>query len=356
MSYTIEKARPTDREAILAVMAPWNMHHVPSPEMEELDISCFFVARSGDKIIGASGYAIISQKLGKTTLLGVIPEYASKGVGGKLQKARLKAMFQIGVKKVITNADRPKTIGWYKKHYGYKKIGTLKKVCSFGDDSVDSWTTLEMDLEAYMKKEEATKWKKNYIKENEPFPLAPYPPLLINACLTGMIPTKEKTQYVPITPEEIIKDAINVCDAGAQIVHIHARDNDGKPTWKASIYEQIISGIRRERPKLICCVSLSGRNWPDFERRSEPLRLTGIAKPDMASLTLGSLNFPTGPSINSPDMIAQLAATMQELKILPELEAFNIGMVSYAKFLERRGLLPGSKKYINLLRYNSLRR
>ncbi len=151
MEYQIEKASLDDREAILNVMKPWNMHHVPSEEMEELDLSCFFVARVSGKIVGASGYKILSPEKGKTTLLGVLPELSGMKIGFALQDARLQAMYDSGIKTVITNADRPEKINWYKKHFGYSKIGSLKKICDFGLSDVDHWTTLEMHLDAYMR-------------------------------------------------------------------------------------------------------------------------------------------------------------------------------------------------------------
>jgi 3-keto-5-aminohexanoate cleavage enzyme len=329
-------------------MRPWNMHHVPSPEMEALDTSCFFVARVDGRVVGGCGYKILSQTVGKTTLLGVLPEYAKLGIGRALQDARLRAMGRLGVKTVVTNADRPETLAWYKKHYGYKETGRLQKLRSFGHPDIYHWTTMEMDLEAYMRAADEKAWKRDYVARNEPHPLSPYPPFLINVCLTGMIPTKDKTEFVPVTVDEVVEDAVRVCDAGAQIVHIHARDESGKPTWKASIYEKIIAGIRRERPGLVCCVSTSGRNWPEFERRSECLLITGDGKPDMGSLTLGSLNFPTGPSVNAPDMIRRLAETMRDNGIRPELEVFDPGMIGFAKYLERKGSIVG-RKYFNLL-------
>jgi len=343
----IRKANRKDRSDILEVMKPWNMHHVPSKEMEELDISCFFVAVIENKIVGASGYKLLSDEQGKTTLLGVLPGNNGKGIGKFLQEERLKAMYDLGVKTVITNADRSATIKWYKKNYDYYEIGRIKKVASFGDDSIDSWTTLEMDLEKYMKAK-SKRFKEDYCKNNQAHPLNPYPPLLINVCLTGMIPTKEMTKYVPISPEEISEQAINVYDAGARLVHLHARDKDGKPTWKGKIYEDIITLIKRERPEMICCISTSGRNWPELEKRSEALMITGKGKPDMASLTLGSLNFPSGPSINSIEMVSQLAEIMNENNIIPELEVFDSGMISLAKVLETKGIIKG-KKYFNLL-------
>lgn len=145
----IRKANEKDRAVILAIMKHWNMHRVPSEEMPELDISSFFVAIINHKVVGASGYKLISETQGKTTLLGVEPDHLGKSIGYELQKARLKAMYDLGAKTVITNADRPATIRWYKKHFGYFEIGKIKKVHSFGREDIDEWTTLKMDLKKY---------------------------------------------------------------------------------------------------------------------------------------------------------------------------------------------------------------
>ncbi len=349
MNYTIERATLDDYAAILSVMEPWNMHHVPSAEMEELDLSCFFVARLAGHIAGAAGYKLLSPGEGKTTLLGIRPEFSGMGIGKALQDARLEAMYEAGVRRVLTNADRPETILWYKKHYGYYQIGILKKICDFSLSDVDHWSTLEMDLESYMLSKPAQEAsRKAYMELNDPHPLSTYPPLIINACLTGMVPTKFSNPHVPIHADEIIEDALRVFDAGARVVHLHARDKQGIPTSDAKQYEKIISGIRKERPGMVCCVTTSGRNGQGFEQRSEVLHLTGQAKPDMASLTLGSLNFYTGPSVNSIEVIEHLAMTMKEKNIRPEIEAFDTGMINLAKYLERNNIITG-KKYFNLL-------
>lgn len=349
MNYTIENAQPSDFEQILAVLKPWNMHYVPSVEMEMIDFDTFFVAKIDGDIVGVSGYKILDETNGKTTLLAVFPEFQGSGVGKALQDKRLEAMHQKGMKIVTTNADRPDIILWYKKHYGYEEVGKLKKLASFGSDDKDSWTTLQMDLNAYMSQKAYEEERKTqYIEENDPFPLSPFPPLIINVCLTGMIPTKRTTRYVPISVDEIVEDAIRVYDAGARIVHLHARDAEGKPAYQARYYEEMITAIRKERPGLICCATTSGRNFKGIEQRSEVLYLTGKAKPDMASLTLGSLNFITGPSINSLDMVQGLAMIMKEKGIKPELEAFDMGMINAAKYLERHKIIEG-KKYFNLL-------
>lgn len=235
------------------------------------------------------------------------------------------------------------------KHFGYEVVGQLKKLCSFSLDDVDHWTTLRMDLQKFFSQKEARERSvAAYIAANDPHPLNPYQPLMINVCLTGMVPTKTSTPHVPVSVDEIVEDAIRVYDAGARIVHIHARDENGRPTPDASYYERIISSIRRERPGMVCCATTSGRDWSDFERRSEVLHLTGSAKPDMASLTLGSLNFISGASVNAISMVEQLAMMMKEKGIRPELEVFDYGMVNLSKYLERHGIIEG-RKYFNIL-------
>jgi uncharacterized protein (DUF849 family) len=155
-----------------------------------------------------------------------------------------------------------------------------------------------------------------------------------------MIPTKEMTPHVPITPTEIIEDIHQAWELGITIVHVHARDETtGQPTYKAEVYEKIISGIRKFAPDLVICVSLSGRNWTELEKRTEPLQLDGSLKPDMGSLTLSSLNFARSASLNAPDMVMDLASAMKEKSVKPELEAFDPGMINYAQYLIKKGLV-----------------
>lgn len=174
-------------------------------------------------------------------------------------------------------------------------------------------------------------------------------PLIINFTPTGMIPSKEMTPDVPVSVNEIIEDIHEAVEIGITMVHLHARDEEtGLPTYKKEIYARIIEGIRKFAPGLVICVSLSGRTYKEFEHRVDALLLEGNLKPDMGSLTLSSLNFNTIASLNSPDMIMGLAEKMKERKILPELEAFDAGMINYAKYLEKKGLLE-PPHYFNLL-------
>ncbi len=175
------------------------------------------------------------------------------------------------------------------------------------------------------------------------------PEVIINFTPTGMIPTSAMTPHVPIKTAEIIEQVHEVSEIGITMVHLHARDEEtGRPCWQAEVYGKIIEGIRAFSRDLIVCVSLSGRDYSEFEKRSNVLLLDGDLKPDMGSLTLSSVNFNRIASINSPDMIQRLAAAMKEKGVLAELEAFDSGMINYAKYLERKGLLV-PPHYFNLL-------
>jgi uncharacterized protein (DUF849 family) len=176
-------------------------------------------------------------------------------------------------------------------------------------------------------------------KTDDPHPLRPYSKLIINAAMTGMVPGKKDSPHIPITVEEIVEDAVRCVSAGASILHLHARDEDGKATYKSEIYARIIRAVREECTDVIICVTTSGRFYNVFEKRAEVLDLDGDVKPDMASLTLGSLNFPKQASINEPGIIMKLAERMANKDIKPELEVFDTGMVNTARYLYRKELI-----------------
>lgn len=159
--------------------------------------------------------------------------------------------------------------------------------------------------------------------------------LIINFTPTGMIPLKKDIPSLPESADEIIEQVHEAFELGITLVHLHAREIDGTPTYKKSIYSNIINGIRKYCPKLVICTSLSGRNFPEFEKRSEPIEL----EPDMASLTLSSLNFVNQVSVNSPDMLKMLVEKMNKYGVNPELEVFEPGMINYAQYLINKGLI-----------------
>jgi uncharacterized protein (DUF849 family) len=173
--------------------------------------------------------------------------------------------------------------------------------------------------------------------------------LIINFTPTGMIPTKDMTARVPLAPPEIVEQVLDVVAMGANMVHLHAREPEtGLPTYKKEIYAEIISGIREKNKDLVIGVSTSGRDFFEFEKRSEALDLEGELKPDFGSLTLSSLNFNKQASVNSPEMIQRLARKMMEKGIRPELEAFDLGMINYAKYLIEKGWIE-PPYYFNLI-------
>lgn len=173
--------------------------------------------------------------------------------------------------------------------------------------------------------------------------------LIVNFTPTGMIPIKEMTPYVPISVDEIVEDVHKAYEIGITLVHLHARNEiTGAPTYKVEVYRDIIEGIRKFSKDLVICVSLSGRTFKRFEHRTEVLQLDGDLKPDMGSLTLSSVNFNLQASVSSPKMIQRLAREMMYRGVLAELEAFDSGMINYAKYLERKGLLE-PPHYFNLL-------
>lgn len=182
----------------------------------------------------------------------------------------------------------------------------------------------------------------------DPHPEGGCPPLVINACLTGMVPTKAANPHLPVSGEEIVADALAVVDAGASILHLHAREADGSPAWRPEVFAPIIVAIRRARPETIIGVTTSGRKVSELAQRAAVLELAGEARPDMASLTLGSLNFPAEASVNPPETIRRLAGIMLEKGIAPELEIFEPGMLNYAFHLASKGLLP-QRCYVNFI-------
>ena len=163
--------------------------------------------------------------------------------------------------------------------------------------------------------------------------------LIINLAPTGMVPRTSDNSAVPVVAERIARDCESCRALGASMFHLHAREDSEDPAWRKEAYREIILAVRRRCRDAIVVVSTSGRTHGAFEQRSDVLNLDGDAKPDMASLTLGSLNFPRQASINEPSMIKRLADAMNERGIVPELEVFDSGMLDYAKYLIERKTL-----------------
>jgi 3-keto-5-aminohexanoate cleavage enzyme len=158
---------------------------------------------------------------------------------------------------------------------------------------------------------------------------------IINFTPTGTQPTRDNS-FAPLLPNEIIEEVHNANEVGISIVHLHARDEETlMNTYKKEVYQKIIEGIKKHCPGLLICVSLTGRNFPELEKRTEVLQL----HPDMGSLTMSSLNFPSGASINQPDMILSLIKEMDKYGVQPEIECFDTGMLNYTNYLISKNML-----------------
>jgi 3-keto-5-aminohexanoate cleavage enzyme len=167
---------------------------------------------------------------------------------------------------------------------------------------------------------------------------------IINFTPTGTQPTRENS-LAPLLPNEIIESVHEANELGISIVHLHARDEVTlQNTYKKEVYQKIVEGIKKYCPELLICVSLTGRNFPELEKRSEVLQL----HPDMGSLTMSSLNFPSGASINQPDMILSLIQEMDKYGVQPEIECFDAGMLNYTNYIISKNVLKPSY-HINVI-------
>lgn len=159
-------------------------------------------------------------------------------------------------------------------------------------------------------------------------------PLIITVAPIGAEVTKEDNPNLPITPEEIAEEAYNCYKAGASIIHLHARDENGNPTQDPEIYNEMIKLIK-ERCNIIIQISTGGATGMSPEERRAPLKL----KPEMASLTTGTVNFGDSVFYNPPTLIKSLAQEMKNLGIKPEMEIFDVGMIANAKKLIKEELI-----------------
>ena len=161
-------------------------------------------------------------------------------------------------------------------------------------------------------------------------------PCIICVAITGSVPQKSDNPAVPITISEQVESTHAAFEAGASIAHCHVRLEDGTPTSDPERFEKLKEGIETHCPGMIVQLSTGGRSGAGHERGGMlPLR------PDMASLTVGSNNFPTRVYENSPDLVDWLAGEMRTYDIKPEIEAFDLSHIFQAANMARDGRLQG---------------
>lgn len=148
----IRKMREADVPAAMAVLDEYDMAPETDrdgAERSEIRVENSFVTEDGDEVVGTASYIIHSDTLAETASMAVSSEYRGKGLGYRLQTARLEEMHARGIETVRTETDRPGTIEWYIEHFGYERVGTNPKKHDFSLADVDEWTVLELDLAAW---------------------------------------------------------------------------------------------------------------------------------------------------------------------------------------------------------------
>jgi len=176
--------------------------------------------------------------------------------------------------------------------------------------------------------------------------------IIISAALTGAATNRNHCEYIPYTPSEIAKEAKLAVDAGASIVHIHAREDDGMPSWRTEIFEDIQKAVREQCPDVIINYSTGAIGLSTAERIAH----LPATKPEMAAFNMGSMNYAifskkhkqffwNGVFENSFDTMAEVVKSMNENGICPEMECFDTGHIRNSEPLRMMGLIPDNACY-----------
>ncbi|MES2916516.1 MAG: 3-keto-5-aminohexanoate cleavage protein [Pseudomonadota bacterium] len=168
-------------------------------------------------------------------------------------------------------------------------------------------------------------------------------PCIICVAITGSLPTKANNPAVPITIAEQVESTQEAFEAGATIAHCHVRDDEGKPTSDPERFARLLEGLRTHCPGMIVQLSTGGRSGAGHARGGMlPLR------PDMASLSVGSNNFPTRVYENPPDLVDWLASEMVTYGVKPEIEAFDLSHILKAHQMWQAGQIT-DKPYVQFV-------
>ena len=164
-------------------------------------------------------------------------------------------------------------------------------------------------------------------------------PVIITVAITGALPRKADSPAVPVRPAEQVESIHAAYEAGATIAHIHVRNPDESPSSDPALFAEVQEGVRKHCPDMIVQHSTGGRGRSQAERGR-----CVLLRPDMASLSTGSVNFPHQIYENPPQLVEELARSMLEHDVKPEIEVFDAAMLYNAKTLIDRGLLRGASK------------
>jgi len=165
--------------------------------------------------------------------------------------------------------------------------------------------------------------------------------LLITVAPCGAETMRSHNPAVPYTPQEIAEEVRRSYEAGARMVHVHARLDDGTPTQDAGRYRETVAAIREQAPEIIVQVSTGGAVGMSREERLGSL----AADPEMASLTCGTVNFGQGVFENPAPLMLEFARAQLAAGVKPELEIFDLGHLDNAAWLASKAPLEGSQHY-----------
>lgn len=162
-------------------------------------------------------------------------------------------------------------------------------------------------------------------------------PIIVCVAITGSLPGKSDNPAVPITVAEPVDSTREVWEAGAAIAHCHVRDDEGRPSSDPGRFAELMAGLREACPGMVVQLSTGGRSGAGRERGG----MLGL-RPDMASLSVGSNNFPTRVYENPPELVDWLAGEMRAHGVKPEVEAFDLSHIHQAAAMHADGRLPAT--------------
>ncbi len=176
--------------------------------------------------------------------------------------------------------------------------------------------------------------------------------IIVSAALTGAATNRSHCPHIPYTPIEIAEEAERAVNAGASIVHIHAREDNGVPSWRTEVFEAIQREVRARCPNVIINYSTGAIGLSVAER----IKHLPATKPEMAAFNMGSMNYAifskrakqffwNGVFENSFDTMMAVVKSMNENGICPEMECFDTGHIRNAEPLRTMGLIPDNACY-----------
>ena len=170
--------------------------------------------------------------------------------------------------------------------------------------------------------------------------------LIISAALTGVGTTRAQSPYVPLTPEEIAADVVNVENAGAAVAHLHVRDEKGINSKETDLFVDVVEKVRKATAEAgidsVLNLTTSGSKWPEDKR----LAHLPILKPEMCSFDPGTMNWANSyVFLNTPAFLERLGTLTQELEVKPELEIFDAGMMGNVEHYLKKGFLKEPLHY-----------